>query len=290
MNRAVRLGIAAHRLAFLYLKIRAALGDDKSGGETTQSMGMSFRARIGAAAGLDRYGEFVHLAHRLGLGFVETGTVTPRAEPGANRGIEVLLGNLVRHGRNHGRCHVGISIAANATTPLERTGSDLCACMARGWVHADYFMLNLGSRIALLTREPMLFRKTLEIVRDRQRALTHQHNRCVPLLVKLQVSAAKIAESEMLINAIADVGLNGVLAAIPTAEEAHAGQLTRRIAELARDRLVVMSVGGIRSPQEACARIEAGASLVQLHRGLLRPGLAPRLAAINSAIITADTH
>ena len=125
---------AAHRLAFLRLKCSAALAGENIAISPVRVMGLSFPGRIGAAAGLDRYGEFAHLAHRLGLGFVETGTVTPRPEPGANRGVDALLAHLSRQDRNRRRCRVGISIAANAATPVEETWRDLCTCMERAYL------------------------------------------------------------------------------------------------------------------------------------------------------------
>jgi dihydroorotate dehydrogenase len=279
---------AAHRLAFLRLKCSAVLAGENIAISPVRVMGLSFPGRIGAAAGLDRYGEFAHLAHRFGLGFVETGTVTPRPEPGANRGLDALLANLCRQDRNRRRCRVGISIAANAATPLEETWRDLCACMERAWDHADYFTLNLGSRIALLTRQPSTLRTLLETVNNRQRALAHERYRRVPVIVKLQLSDEVMRETAILVEALCAAGLDGVLAAVAAGAKEDGARLTKKIAELAGGRLAIISVGGIRSPQEACARVKAGAMLLQLHRSLLRPG-SGLMGAINRAIATATT-
>lgn len=279
---------AAHRLAFLRLKCSAALAGENIAISPVRVMGLSFPGRIGAAAGLDRYGEFAHLAHRLGLGFVETGTVTPRPEPGANRGVDALLAHLSRQDRNRRRCRVGISIAANAATPVEETWRDLCACMERAWDHADYFTLNLGSRIAPLTRQPSMLRTLLETVNNRQRALAHERYRRVPVIVKLQLSDEAMSEAAILVEALCAVRLDGVLAAVAAGAKGDGARLTKKIAELAGGRFAIISVGGIRSPQEACARVNAGAMLLQLHRSLLRPG-SRLMGAINMAIATATT-
>jgi dihydroorotate dehydrogenase len=280
---------AAHRLAFLSLKYSAALAAENAPPDPVRVMGLSFPGRVGAAAGLDRYGEFAHLAHRLGLGFVETGTVTPRREPGANRGLDALLANLCRQDRDRRRCRVGISIAANASTPLQETWRDLCACMERAWDHADYFTLNLGSRIAPLTRRPSTLRTLLETVKNRQRALTQERCPRAPVIVKLHLSDEAMGEAAILVETLCAAGLDGVLAAVAASAKGDDGaRLTKKMAELAAGRCAIISVGGIRSPQEACARMKAGAMLLQLHHSLLRPR--PRLlGAINTAIATEPT-
>lgn len=276
---------AAHRLAFLRLKCSAALAGENAALSPARVMGLSFPGRIGAAAGLDRYGEFAHLAHRLGLGFVETGTVTPRPEAGHNRGMDALLANLSRHDRNRRCCRVGISIAANSATPVEETWRDLCACMERAWEHADYFTLNLGSRIAPLTRQPSTLRTLLETVNNRQRALAHERSRRVPVIVKLQLSDEAMTQAAILVEALRAARLDGVLAAVAAGTKADGARLTKTIAELAGGRLAIIAVGGIRSSQDARARVNAGAMLLQLHRSLLRSG-SGLMGAINRAIAT----
>ena len=280
---------AAHRRAFLRLKCSAALAGESIAISPVKVMGLSFPGRIGAAAGLDRYGELAHLAHRLGLGFIETGTVTPLPEPGANRGLDALLANLSRQDRNRRRCRLGISIAANAATPVEETWCDLCACMERAWDHADYFTLNLGNRIAPLTRQPAMLRALLETVNSRQRALARERSRHVPVVVKLQLSDEAMAEGAILVEALCAASLDGVLAAVAAGSEGNGARLTKKIAELAGGRLAIIAVGGIGSPRDACARVNAGSTLLQLHRGRLRPG-SRLVGAINAARAAANRH
>lgn len=288
MRIATGLKHAAHRLAFLRLKCSAALAGENAPLGAVQAMELSFPGRIGAAAGLDRYGEFAHVAHRLGLGFVETGTVTPRPEASANRGLDALLANLGRQDRDRRRCRVGISIAANAATPVEETWRDLCTCMERAWDHADYFTLNLGNRIAPLTRQPLTLRTLLEAVNNRQCGLAHERYRRVPVIVKLQLSDDTMTQTAILVEALCAARLDGVLASVTAGAKGDGARLTKKIAELAAGRFAIISVGGIRSPQEARARVNAGAMLLQLHRSLLRSG-SRLMGAINMAIAAEST-
>lgn len=45
-------------------------------------MGRRFRNPVGIAAGFDKHGEAVDALYRLGFGFVEVGTVTPKPQEG----------------------------------------------------------------------------------------------------------------------------------------------------------------------------------------------------------------
>lgn len=278
---------ALHRLAVARLRCSAligeALGPDAGMAATqpVEAMGLRFPAVAGMAAGVDRYGAFAHLAHRLGLGLVETGTVTLRPEAGHNRGMDALLANLSRHDRNRRRSRVGISIAANVATPVEETWRDLCGGMERAWDHADYFTLNLGGRIPPLARQPSALRTLLQRVKNRQHALAHERHRYAPVIVKVRVWREFMTEAVILVEAARAAGLDGVLAAVAGAGADDGAALTKSIAGLANGRLAIISVGGIRSAENARVRIAAGAALVQMHRGLLwrGPALARAVAA-----------
>lgn len=258
-------------------------------------MGMDLLSPVGMAAGLDRYGRLAHLAHRLGLGFVETGTVTPLPEPGANRGIGALLVNLDRYGweaRDLGAAgaRLGISIGRNSFTPPEQAWRDYGECLRRGWPYADYFTLNLGTALDALAGDPRGFADMLAKVRIEQLSIAGETGRRVPLAVKLRLSVAAPEETLRIAASIAAAGFEGMV--VVSAPE-QGGQvplldLLRKITVIAGDRTAIISVGEIRSPRDALARIGAGASLVQVHRGLLlRPALA---CAINSLIRSGPTR
>ncbi len=250
-------------------------------------MGMDLLSPVGMAAGLDRYGRLAHLAHRLGLGFVETGTVTPLPEPGANRGIGALLVNLGRYGwevrdRRGARVRLGISIGRNSVTPPEQVWRDYGECLRRGWPYADYFTLNLGTAHGAFAGVPGSFADMLAKVRMAQLRLAGETGRRVPLAVKLRLSVAAPEETLRVATSVSAAGFEGmVVYSVPeTGGQVPILDLLRRIAVIAAERTAIISVGEIRSPHDALARIGAGASLVQIHRGLLlRPALA---RAINS--------
>jgi dihydroorotate dehydrogenase len=248
-------------------------------------MGMRLSGRMGMAAGLDRYGEIAHRAGRLGLAFVETGTVTPRPEPGRNRGIDVLVASLLRRGwhRPHlrvQRCRLGISIARNSSTPLAEAARDYAFCLHKGWPFADYFTLNLGSVLIAARETPHILPVLLAKVKEAQLRLAARTGRQVPIAVKAVLHEDTMEELARLVGHLAALEFEGLLAATPDPEPGETtvrpGVLIGELARLKSARMAILSVGGIRSADEACARIEAGASLLQMHRGLIDigPGLA----------------
>ncbi|MEO8159013.1 MAG: hypothetical protein ABI648_14545 [Betaproteobacteria bacterium] len=269
------------------LKAVAALsGGSVPGGCSVRAMGMELSSPIGMAAGFDRYGELAHRAHRLGFGFVETGTVTPLPEPGANRGIRALLVNLERNGWARRdlriqRVRLGISIARNSQTPAVRAATDYAACMAAAWRYADYFMINLGTvqtELAVRTRE---LAGLLEGARERHALLAQRFGRSVTLAVKFRLTPHGLEQALELLPRLAQLGYTGILAA-DEGGPAALMKLRALAAAVVTDGIDLVSVGGIRDLPTVHARIEAGAALLQVHRALLLPG--PRLVrSINAA-------
>jgi dihydroorotate dehydrogenase len=259
-----------------------------------EAMGMCLAGRVGVAAGLDRYGEFAHRAGRLGLGFVETGTVTPRPEPGRNRGIHILIANLLHHGWHRRpfrarRCALGISIARNSSTSLADAARDYHFCLEKGWNFADYFTLNLGSVLIEARETPHILPALLAEVREQQLLLAARTGRYVPIAVKAVLRNDTFEELARLAGALSALGLDGILAATPDPEPGRIasspGALIRELAHSAGTGLTIISVGGVRCAAEARARIQAGASLLQLHRGLVEHG--PELASYLNHVLCA---
>lgn len=258
-------------------------------------MGMDLLSPVGMAAGLDRYGKLAHLVHRLGLGFVETGTVTPLPEPGANRGIGVLLVNLERYGweardRRSARARLGMSIGRNSFTPPEQAWRDYGECLRRGWPYADYFTLNLGTALDAFAGDPGGFANMLAKVRIEQLRIGGETGRQVPLAVKLRLGIETPEETLRIVASVAAAGFEAMVIVSAPDRGGHvpSSDLLRKITVAAGDRMTIISVGEIRSPRDALARFGTGASLVQIHRGLLlRPALA---RAINRLIGSGPTH
>jgi len=146
----------------------------------TLFLGLPFRNPVGLAAGFDKNAEYLRELECLGFGFVETGTVTPKAQPGNdkprvfrlpadkalinrmgfnNEGVEVVAERLRkwRDSRQSAvsrrqatagssyRMIIGGNIGKNKVTPNEEAWKDYEICFNALHDYVDYFVVNVSS-------------------------------------------------------------------------------------------------------------------------------------------------
>lgn len=284
-------------------------------------MGMQLANPIGLAAGLDKNGAYIDALGNLGFGFIEVGTVTPRAQPGNpkprmfrlpranalinrlgfnNQGLDAFLANVQRSQWRKQGGILGLNIGKNADTPIERAADDYLIGLEGVYPHADYVTVNISSpntkNLRALQSGDELSALLAQLA-DKRRALEDQHQRRVPMAVKI---APDLTQEQ--IDAIADTlprhGIDGVIATNTTlsrdavAGQAHADEagglsgapvhelslkVIRRLKEQLGDSLAIIGVGGVLSGQQAREKMAAGADAVQLYTGLIYRG--PALVA-----------
>lgn len=201
----------------------------------TQLMGLSLLNPVGLAAGLDKNGAHIDAMGNLGFGFIEVGTVTPRAQSGNpkprmfripqaqalinrlgfnNLGLDTFLENVQRSQFRKQGGILGLNIGKNADTPIERAADDYLIGLAGVYPHADYITVNISSpntkNLRALQGEHELD-QLLSQLAMRRTALADQHGKRVPLVVKI---APDLSQEE--IDTIAEVlprhGIDGVIA------------------------------------------------------------------------------
>jgi dihydroorotate dehydrogenase len=175
-------------------------------GTPVRAMGLEFPNAVGLAAGLDKNAEHVDALARLGFGFLELGTVTPRPQPGNPRprlfrlpraealinrmgfnnvGLDAFLENLARASW---RGVLGINIGKNADTPIERAADDYALCLERVYAHASYVTVNVSSPntkdLRELQEDRALDALLARLAGLRER-LAERHGRRVPLALKV---------------------------------------------------------------------------------------------------------
>ncbi|MGH8530850.1 MAG: quinone-dependent dihydroorotate dehydrogenase [Nevskiales bacterium] len=185
----------------------AVLGRKLSAPRTV--MGLEFPNPIGLAAGLDKDGECISAWDALGFGFIEVGTVTPRAQPGNprprlfrlaehealinrmgfnNAGVDAMLLRLRAARKTNLRARLGVNIGKNFDTPLERATEDYLHCLRKVYALADYVTINISSPNTLGLRELQKERvlgALLASLKQAQAELAQRHGRYVPLAVKI---------------------------------------------------------------------------------------------------------
>lgn len=175
-------------------------------------LGLNFPNRVGLAAGLDKNAAHIDALADLGFGFVEVGTVTPKAQPGNdkprmfrlpehnalinrlgfnNLGVESFLKNVQESKvlKQQGtRPLVGLNIGKNAATPIANATSDYLIALRAVYPYADYITVNISSPNtknlrALQGGDELL--GLLQALKYEQNHLRQKTKRSVPMLLKI---------------------------------------------------------------------------------------------------------
>ncbi|MCW8194133.1 quinone-dependent dihydroorotate dehydrogenase [Proteobacteria bacterium 005FR1] len=207
-------------------------------------MGLEFPNPVGLAAGLDKNGDHLEALGKLGFGFVEIGTVTPKPQAGNakprlfrleehqailnrmgfnNKGVDHLVERVKQR---HYRGILGINIGKNAVTPVEDAESDYRIGLQKVYAFADYITINISSPntpgLRTLQYGEQL-QRLLDMIKTQQDELARTHGRYVPIAVKI---APDMTEDELrqVANNLVSAGIDGVIATNTTlSREAVAG-------------------------------------------------------------------
>lgn len=209
-----------------------------------------------------------------------------------NAGVDALLTH-VRYTQYRGV--LGINIGKNFDTPVERAADDYVFGLRKVYEAASYVAVNISSpntpNLRDLQRHDALH-ALLSRLKSEQRALAERHNRYVPLAVKIapDLDAEEVAEVAAVIreqDIDAVIATNTTLArdavaGLPHADEtgglsgaplmSRSTEVVRQLKAALGERVPIIAVGGIISGADAVAKIEAGASLVQIYSGLIYRG------------------
>lgn len=201
-------------------------------------MGLQFRNRVGLAAGFDKNGEAIDAFEAMGFGFVEVGTVTPKAQPGNtkprlfrlkkskavinrlgfnNKGVENLVSNLKAR---KSKIPVGVNIGKNKSTPIEHAQKDYIFCMEKVYEHASYITINISSPNTKNLRSMQsgaLLDDLLGSLKEKQQSLTNSEGRYVPLVLKIAPDLTK-KEVGLIAEALLNYEFDGVIATNTTVD------------------------------------------------------------------------
>jgi dihydroorotate dehydrogenase len=300
----------AHRLAIRALAClppRAPEPDDAR--LKVEAFGLSFPNPVGLAAGFDKEAEVPDAMLGAGFGFVEVGTITPRPQPGNPRPRNFRLTedravinrygfNSGGHGPAKGRLAarkgrpgiLGVNVGANKET-VDRTADYVAGIEAFAGL-ADYFTANVSSPNTPGLRD-LQEEKALDDLLARTIEARDRHAPGVPLLLKIAPDLAlphldgvvEVARRRRIDGLIVSNTTISRPAGLRSPQKGETGGLsgrplfapsTRMLAETyvrADGAFPIVGVGGIDSVETAIAKIEAGASLIQLYSGLVYEGL-----------------
>lgn len=209
----------------------------------TTLMGLSLPNPVGLAAGLDKNGQYIDALAALGFGFIEIGTVTPKAQAGNpkprlfrvpehqavinrmgfnNQGIDAMIQNIEKSRFNG---ILGINIGKNATTPIENAADDYLLCLEKAYAHAGYITVNISSpntqNLRALQGSDELS-ALLSALKNKQAHLAAAHGRYVPLAVKIapDLNEQQVAD---IAHAAIQTEIDGIIATNTTIDKSALG-------------------------------------------------------------------
>jgi dihydroorotate dehydrogenase len=204
----------AHNLTLPSLKNATALGITKvipkPAPDPREVIGITFPNPVGLAAGLDKDGAYIDGLAALGFGFIEIGTVTPRAQKGNpkprmfrlpkakaiinrmgfnNGGVDAFVANVQASRFYQQREGVlGLNIGKNADTPIERAADDYLYCLEKVYPYASYVTINISSPNTKNLRQLQggsELDSLLSVLKEAQWRLADRHGRYVPIALKI---------------------------------------------------------------------------------------------------------
>jgi dihydroorotate dehydrogenase len=304
----------AHRMAIQGLRllppVRLKPDDPKL---AVRAFGLNFPNPIGMAAGFDKSGEVPDALLRLGFGFVEIGSVTPKPQTGNprprifrlerdegvinrlgfnNDGAEAVLRRLAT--RAHLGGIVGVNVGANKDS-ADRV-ADYVKLIETFAPVASYFTINVSSPntpgLRNLQQSAALDDLLAKVIDARERVRKHAGDS--PVLLKVAPDLS-LAELDDVVHIARSRGVDGIIVANTTLarpstlretnRSKEEGGLsgrplfrlsTRMVAETyvrAEGAFPLIGVGGIDTGGAALTKIRAGASLIQLYSSLVYKGL-----------------
>ena len=286
--------------------------------------GLKFSNPVGLAAGFDKNADYIHSFQNLGFGFLEIGTVTPKAQPGNerprlfrlkkdnalinrmgfnNEGADYVVQKLAHRPQG---ILIGGNIGKNKVTPNEDAESDYLICFRKLFPHVDYFVVNVSSPNTpnlrdLQEKEPL--KKLLLLLVEEN----NQQPNKKPIFLKI---APDLTDTQLddVLEIVAETGIEGIIATNTTISrgglQTPENQLetigngglsgmpleerSTEVIKYLRDRnkeIAIVGVGGISSVSSAMAKLDAGADLLQLYTGFVYEG--PKLIKdINMALLS----
>jgi dihydroorotate dehydrogenase len=308
----------AHAVTLKLLKISAQTGFSSLTTATHADqpitvMGLNFRNSVGLAAGLDKNGDYIDALAAVGFGSIEIGTVTPKPQAGNpkprlfrlpehqaiinrmgfnNLGVDYLISQVKK---SHYSGILGINIGKNFDTPIEKATDDYLIGLRKSYAYASYITLNISSPNTKNLRQLQQgdeIKKLLSALKEAQLVLEKQHQKYVPLVVKIapDLNDGEIQHIALLLK---EFSIDGVIATNTTLDREiikghplanEAGGLSgapvkekstyvvKVLASELNGSIPIIAAGGILTAADAIEKMAAGASLVQVYSGLIYKG------------------
>ena len=203
----------------------------------TNLFGLTFRNKIGLAAGMDKNGKYPKTFSSLGFGHVEIGTVTPKAQIGNpkprlfrypkynaivnrmgfnNDGVEEIINRIERtYPKGSRLAPLGINLGKGKETPIENAKDDYIKCLQSCFKQADYATINISSpntpNLRDLHDSTLVYPILKKLSSENSKCASQNNTIPIPLLLKISPDE-NFKKIEYLIECAIDCGFDGVIA------------------------------------------------------------------------------
>ena len=309
---------ASHSLSLHALKTLSFLNFKESKPivlDNIKILGLDFQNRLGLAAGMDKNADYIDSLSYLGFGFLELGTLTPRAQPGNvkprlfrlrhekslinnmgfnNKGIEHAV---LRIKNSKSQAVIGLSIGKNQDTPLRKALEDYLYCLEKVYPVCDYVAVNISSPNTKDLRKlesEEYFSSLITTLKKRQEAYSKELG-YKPIVLKLSPDLQD-RDLEIICKEILDKDIDGIICSNTTVAHNYnyqGGLSGEQLFDISNRSLIsfrsflgssfpIIGSGGVMSRHHFEKKLELGADLVQVYTGMIYRGPALVKDILNS--------
>ena len=216
--------------------------------------GLRFSNPVGLAAGFDKDGKYFNKISALGFGFLEIGTITPKAQDGNekprlfrlpadeglinrmgfnNEGVEKMVERLKK--RSNNKIIIGGNIGKNKVTPNEKAEDDYLICFESLFPWVDYFALNVSSPNTPGLRE-LQEKEPLSKLINKIQKCNQSKDQPKPILLKIAPDLT-FEQLDNIIEIVRNCGLSGIIATNTT--------IDRKGLQTSKDKIEKIGAGGL---------------------------------------------
>ena len=303
----------AHKISLTLLFFVHRLGllsifKNEKQSETIEFLGLRFKNTLGTAAGLDKNGDYIDCLGALGFGFLEVGTITPKAQAGNkkprvfrlnkdkgvinrlgfnNKGIDHLVTNLKQHKYDG---VIGVNIGANKNSHGKKRIEDYIECIRKVYKYADYITVNISSPNTKNLRNLQNSKNIDKLFAALENEI-HTLKIDKPIFIKVSPDE-ELDTIKYIINKVQNSKITGIIATNTTIDKSTlkdekywnyegglSGEPLREksndlISEIRRvsEEIPLIGVGGVMSQKDYKEKLDLGANLVQIYTGFIMEG------------------
>ena len=303
----------AHKISLTLLFFIHRLGllsifNNEKQSETIEFLGLRFKNTLGTAAGLDKNGDYIDCLGALGFGFLEVGTITPKAQAGNkkprvfrlnkdkgvinrlgfnNKGIDHLVTNLKQHKYDG---VIGVNIGANKNSHGKKRIEDYIECIRKVYKYADYITVNISSPNTKNLRNLQNSENIDKLFVALENEI-HTLKIDKPIFIKISPDES-LDTIKYIINKVQNSKITGIIATNTTTDKSRlkdekywnyegglSGEPLREksndlIYEIRKvsEEIPLIGVGGVMSQKDYKEKLALGADLVQIYTGFIMEG------------------